>query len=186
MISDSPKTFDSPKTLGREDFLRLFAEVDEILVSNKPLGETIKAAVCGGAAIAMMNENRRTVDVDIISDNLPPELREAIKIVGNRNDLPPDWMNDGAKIWGFKSNVYMERIFSGRRLHLYRPDADCLLILKLEATRKSDKEDIQFLKHESTATTAEELLETAESVIPRHRLTPQLNFRIISLFQDTG
>ena len=41
---------DSPKTLGREDFLRLFAEVDQILVSNNPLGDAIKAAVCGGAA----------------------------------------------------------------------------------------------------------------------------------------
>lgn len=177
-------SFDSPQTLGREDFLRLFAEVDQILVSNKPLGEAIKAAVCGGAAIAMMDENRKTVDVDIISDNMPLELREAIKIVGNRNNLPPDWMNDGAKIWGFKSNVYVERIFSGRRLHLYRPDADCLLILKLEAKRKSDKEDIQFLKQASIATTAEELLNTAETILPKHRLTPQLNFRIISLFQS--
>ena len=68
-------SFDSPQTLGREDFLRLFAEVDQILVSNKPLGEAIKAAVCGGAAIAMMDENRKTVDVDIISDNMPLELR---------------------------------------------------------------------------------------------------------------
>lgn len=93
--------FDSPKTLGREDFLRLFAEVDQILVSNNPLGDTIKAAVCGGAAIAMMDDSRKTVDVDIISDSMSPELREAIKIVGNRNNLPPDWMNDGAKIWGF-------------------------------------------------------------------------------------
>jgi len=176
--------FDSPKTLGREDFLRLFAEVDQILVSNNPLGDAIKAAVCGGAAIAMMDDSRKTVDVDIISDSMSPELREAIKIVGNRNNLPPDWMNDGAKIWGFKSNVYMERIFSGSRLHLYRPDADCLLILKLEAKRKSDEQDIQFLKQASTATSAEELLNTAESIMPKHRLTPQLNFRIISLFQN--
>lgn len=176
--------FDSPKTLGREDFLRLFAEVDQILVSNNPLGDAIKAAVCGGAAIAMMDDSRKTVDVDIISDSMSPELREAIKIVGNRNNLPPDWMNDGAKIWGFKSNVYMERIFSGRRLHLYRPDADCLLISKLEAKRKSDEQDIQFLKQASTATSAEELLNTAESIMPKHRLTPQLNFRIISLFQN--
>ena len=64
--------FDSPKTLGREDFLRLFAEVDQILVSNNPLGDAIKAAVCGGAAcllqfgeIVLAKEAKRKIPIEL-------------------------------------------------------------------------------------------------------------------------
>lgn len=174
---------DSERRLGRADFLRLFAEVDEYLVYRNPAGGTIKAAVCGGAAIAMMNQNRRTVDVDLISDGMPKELREAVEIVGKRNNIQKDWMNDGAKIWGFKKGVYMEPVFAGRRLRLYMPDIECLLILKLEANRKDDSQDIRFLRKSSYVTTAEQLLEIAETIIPEHRLTPRLHFSIISCFQ---
>lgn len=174
---------DSRQRLGRADFLRLFAEVDDYLVDQNPAGGTIKAAVCGGAAIAMMNQNRRTVDVDIISDGMPQELREAVKIIGQRNNIQKDWMNDGAKIWGFKKGVYMEPVFSGERLQLYMPDIECLLILKLEANRTDDSQDIRFLRQASYVTTAEQLLEIATAIIPNHRLTPKLHFSIISCFQ---
>lgn len=174
---------DSGRPMNREDFLRLFAEVDQHLTENNPTGGTIKAAVCGGAAIAMMNDRRVTVDVDIISDKMPQELREAVRIVGRRNALPEDWMNDGAKVWGLKKDVYMEHVFTGHRLRLYRPDTESLLILKLEANRRSDAQDIKFLRQESYVSTAEQLLEIAEDIIPKHRLTAQLNFRIISCFQ---
>lgn len=36
----------------------------------------------------------------------------------------------------------------------------------------------------SKATSAEELLNMAEIIMPKHRLTPQLNYSIISLFQN--
>lgn len=172
------------RKLGQQDFLRLFGELDQYLKDTNPDGGQIKTVACGGAAIAMMDKNRQTVDVDIISDRMPQELREAIRIVGQRHGLNDDWMNDGAKIWGFKKNVYMEPVFTGRRLRIYIPDVESLLILKLEANRENDSEDIKFLLQRSYVSTADKLLEIAEDIIPKHRLTPQLNFRIVSCFQQ--
>lgn len=173
----------SEQRLGSADFLRLFAEVDDYLVDRNPAGARIKAAVCGGAAIAMMNQNRRTVDADIISDGMPQELREAVKAIAQKNNIQEDWMNDGAKIWGFKKGVRMEPVFTGQRLRLYMPDVECLLILKLERNSDRDRQDIRFLLQSSYVTTAEELLKIAEAIIPKHRLTPKLQFSIISCFQ---
>lgn len=70
-----------PKKLGKEETGCLFEETDHWLVANDPKGKQIRTAICGGAAIAMMNTQRVSVDVDIFSDETPPESRVAIKAV---------------------------------------------------------------------------------------------------------
>ena len=168
--------------LNRDDFLRLFAEVDTYLMRNNPNGQVIKATICGGAAIAMINKDRYSVDVDIISDGIPPELREAVKMVGINNNLPYDWMNDGAKIWAPKKQKHMERVFAGKRLQLYIPDTECLLALKLASMRLEDIDDINFLMKETNVSSAEQALEIVANYIPSQRLTAQVQFRILDFF----
>lgn len=171
------------RKLGREEIRRLFGETDNWLVANDPKGQQIRTAICGGAAIAMMNTQRVSIDVDIFSDETPPELRDAIKAVADDNDLPSDWMNDGAKIWAPKKPPSMERVFSGKRLHVYIPEARCLLAMKLESMRDDDIPDIKFLLGECGIMTADEALHVIEEMLPTQRLTPQLQYKVTSFME---
>ena len=60
----------APRKLGREEIKRLFEETDNWFVANGTKGQQIKIAICGGAAIAMMNTQRVSVDVDIFSGKI--------------------------------------------------------------------------------------------------------------------
>lgn len=130
----------------------------------------------------MINKKRSSVDVDIISDGMPPELREAVKMVGIKNNLPYAWMNDGAKIWAPKKQKHMERVFTGKRLQLYIPNNECLLALKLASMRPRDIEDINFLMKETNISSAEQALKIVANYIPSQRLTAQVQFRILDFF----
>lgn len=62
-----PALFDGPALLN------LLAEVDAEL----PEGSVVEIAVIGGAALTVRWADRMSMDVDVVSDFMPPELRTA-------------------------------------------------------------------------------------------------------------
>ena len=70
---------------------QLFAEVDQELTAD------VSVLIGGGAAMTLLWGTRGTNDVDVVSDDMTPELRAAVARVGAREGIGEDWLNDGAK-----------------------------------------------------------------------------------------
>ena len=72
-----------PEQLSGDDLRGLFAELDDEL---RELGGSISLLVCGGAAIVLRSwgVERRTNDVDVVSEGMTPELRAAAERVARQ------------------------------------------------------------------------------------------------------
>lgn len=72
----------------------LFAAVDSRLDGSEPLD----ILVVGGAAISLQwNPARITYDVDVVSEGVTQDFRNAVAAVGRREGLDAHWLNDAAK-----------------------------------------------------------------------------------------
>ena len=60
------------------DLLRLFGEIDLDLITE------VSVLIGGGASLALLWGTRGTNDVDVVSDDLTPELRAVVAKVGKR------------------------------------------------------------------------------------------------------
>ena len=99
-------------TFDGETLLTLLAEVDAELAEH-PDGEPVHLVIVGGAAMALLMDARCTGDVDVVSETVTGELREATRRVAQRHGLRPDWINDAAKLKAVNVAVEPERIYSG-------------------------------------------------------------------------
>lgn len=143
--------------------VELFNELDaELGGQDEPIG-----LLCvGGAAISLRWGNRYTNDVDIVSDNITPNLRSAVEHVAKRNGLPSDWLNDGAKGFAPDIDPNPSQVFTGRNLIIYTADARYLLAMKLFGARSNDTEDIMLLMRQAGLTNKDDLLRLVEISYP--------------------
>ena len=92
----------APLTGGRlgpepQRIVELFRQVDAEL--HTLTDRHCDIMIAGGAAVALLwNQQRITNDVDIVSEGMTPQLREAVARVARDYDLAPDWFNDAAKL----------------------------------------------------------------------------------------
>jgi hypothetical protein len=120
--------------------------------------------VVGGAAIALLNPDRRlTVDIDALvlplgsADSIIAELAE-------EHELPKDWINDAAK--GFIPLVGLDEwieveVIGGVSISI--ASIDMLLAMKLYANRSTrDADDITFLLDACNITSVEHAQEIYE------------------------
>jgi hypothetical protein len=97
----------------------------------------VELVTVGGAALVLLYEARdSTQDVDAFA--LQPEQQEVVRSaaarVADALELPPDWLNDGAKgyVQGLKRG---EVVFESDWLVAYTPPPEQLLAMKLSAWR---------------------------------------------------
>ena len=83
---------------------------------------------------------RLTGDIDIISEGITDDLREACKAVAFKHNLAPDWINGGVKGFAVSVELRPERIFTGKCLILDSAGPLCQLAMKPLSGRKSDEE----------------------------------------------
>jgi hypothetical protein len=126
---------------------------EQILDSLRQLGEELDALgmfgeilLTGGAAMCLVHDARdMTKDIDALYEPKPIINKIVVKIA-KKNDLPPDWLNDGVKVF-LMPNVPREDFTSFKGLRIQTVSAEYLLAMKLMSSRYGEKDydDIRFL-----------------------------------------
>lgn len=164
----------SPEDIQR--YLKMLA--DELLIRNVT-GEIVLA---GGAVMLLVIRNRQTTkDVDAYFATNAQEIREAARLIAQRENLPPDWLNDGMKRFFYTTpptTLWMD--YPG--LRVYHADIDYVLAMKAVAGRPEDVGDIKALATHLDITTAQEALSVVSKYVPSQYLTPRTQYLLESLF----
>ena len=122
---------------------KLFHDVNEELKDRETKGEIL---IVGGAVMCVVYLSRHsTKDVDGV---FAPTaiLRDIIEIVGEKNGLESDWLNDGAKGY-VNENIEKDVYLILSNLTVWSPVPEYLLAMKCLSSRADsyDAEDIRFL-----------------------------------------
>lgn len=147
------------------EFLRQpFGEMDREVTER--VGEHL--LVVGGAPLIFAGMQRGREDVDVLSRLSSRSLLRAIRVVGERNRLPHDWINDNVAGISFLDLSVCERrlVFAGRNIQVFRPDLSYLLALKLRSAREKDRSDVLWLMHKVGLRSREELLNLIRQAFP--------------------
>ena len=126
--------------------------------------------------MALLWGTRGTYDVDVVSDDMTPELRAAVARVGTREGISEDWLNDGAKGFAPYLPTGSELVYSGRNLRVFSANAQYLLAMKLMAARGEDSEDIKVLMEKAQMFNFEDLLELVEHAYPNREISVAVQY----------
>lgn len=155
--------------------------------------------VVGGAALALMWENRatghratrdidvlehrfrappdrRTSAVDLISMRFPPEMVRAARLIAQEEDLPHNWLNSSAAIFAPDGDLRPQLLYQGDCLTVQAPCAELLLAMKLHAAREHDLEDAIRLAHDLALTQPAELVALVTSAYGADAAEDSANF----------
>lgn len=145
--------------------LELVAAVDAAM----PEGPLIEVAVGGAVAMMQIAPGRLSEDIDVYEASLPPDLAAAVEVVAEREGLDPGWLNNAAAQFGLPVfDVRPEPLYEGRRLVLRVMEPVTMLLLKLNAGRDKDVNDILLLMDETGFTTEDDLLMLIDSYFEDH------------------
>ena len=158
---------------------QLLGEIDTELGKGDP----IRIVVCGGAAMLFKYDERGTNDIDVISEALPTDLRQAAATVGERNGLGENWFNDAAKIAVPRLTPVLREVFSGSRLEVYEPGPRFLLAMKLAAHRERDLSDAAMLIEELGLEDVDEVLDLMEEAWGHTRQSVAVEYFAREAFQ---
>ena len=115
----------------------------------KTQGITGEMCIVGGAAMLLAFGSRHsTRDIDALVF-LPGSIRAAALKVALAHNLPPDWLNDGAKEFASNEPIQSQTICSFSHLRVMTPPAEYILAMKCISARlgadEHDREDAKFL-----------------------------------------
>ncbi len=138
--------------------------------------------VVGGAAIALMNPDRRaTQDIDALL--LPEEpVRNIARQMAAEHGLPQEWLNDAAKAYvplvGLED---WQEVFREGDVAIYVGSIEMLLAMKLLANRgRRDTTDIEFLLDRCQIKSLEQAQEIYERFHAQDVITDAAAARITS------
>jgi len=144
------------------------AEVEELLreLTNRLHAAEVRGGirVVGGAAIALLNSDRRaTQDIDALFLPDTP-IRDIAAQMSRERGLPSDWINDAAK--AYVPLVGLEdwhEVFRAGQMVVYVGSVQMLLAMKLYANRgRRDTPDIEFLLEQCQVASLEDAQEIYE------------------------
>jgi predicted nucleotidyltransferase len=149
-----------------------FQALDEEL-AERMFKKPVRLVVLGGVYMMFFLKNRSsTKDVDVVPLDFPDTMnpnqetkvfRTAVNAVAKKFQLKRDWMNDVvAAFIPDLGTLTLWREYS--TLHIYVPDAEYILALKLLAGRDKDEDDILTLCERLNIQTRED----AQAVVDRY------------------
>lgn len=144
----------------------------------------VKGDIClyGGAVMCIAyNARPATKDVDAIFEPTS-KIREAARIIAERNQLSPNWLNDSVK--GFVEQHDQKILFNWSNLQVYVPPPEFMLAMKALSSRAEsmDKTDIKFLINRLGLTHPDEVFQIVEKFYPNNLIKPATQFFIEELF----
>ena len=145
--------------------LELVAAVDAAM----PEGPPIQIAVGGAVAMMQIAPGRLSEDIDVYEASLHPDLEAAVAVVAGREGLDPGWLNNAAAQFGLPVfDLRPEPLYEGRRMVLRVMEPVTMLLLKLNAGRDKDLNDILLLMAETGFTTGDDLMMLIDSYFEDH------------------
>ncbi len=146
-------------------------------LANRDIRKPVRLAVVGGVYMLFFLKNRAaTKDVDVVPLDFPDTtnpnretkvFRSAVNEVAKTYRLRREWMNDVvAAFIPPLGPLTLWRAYT--HLHVYVPQADCMLALKLLSGRPRDEEDIAALCQQLNISTREQAQALVDRYADRH------------------
>jgi hypothetical protein len=135
------------------DIERYLAELGTEL-NNRGLKKPVRILLIGGAYMLLFaNATRSTKDIDIFwldEDGLQrayAPLRESVQAITRKYDLDADWLNYLAQMLMYDEVIVPDGKLWKRfgPLHIYAPEVEYILALKITAGRQKDLDDCAIL-----------------------------------------
>jgi len=154
----------------------LFQDLSDRLASR---GLKAQLFVVGGAAMALEYDgDRLTRDVDAVFEPAA-DVRRIVEELGVVHNLPPDWINDGAKGFMPGQDERPRIAFDSESLLVQVPSPEYLLAMKLHASRdERDLDDAARLFRIVGYSSAEEAVSLLERTYSQSRLLPRHRYVI--------
>jgi len=167
--------------MTREEIEKYLRMLGEELLKRQLTGEIV---IVGGAYMLLVIQNRETTkDVDAYLAVEPQAIREAVRVVADREGLPSDWLNDGVKGFFYTApSTHLWAEYPG--LRIYTATADYVLAMKVIAGRPEDVVDLRALIAHLGIQTAAEALTIVARYVPDRLIPPRAQYLVESLFED--
>lgn len=165
--------------LSRAELIALLEEVAAELEDRGLRGDLF---VVGGAAMALAyNTRRATRDLDAVFEP-KSVVYDVARTVGERHDLPEDWINDGVKGFLPGEDPNATTLFDRPGLSVRVASAPYLFAMKAIAARAGrDGEDLLQLYRLCGFTSVGEAWECVERFYPTHLIPPKTGFLLQEL-----
>ncbi len=163
-----------------DEITKYLNELNDELASANINGEV---TIYGGAVMCLVYDARpATKDVDAIF-RPTSEIRTFISRIAERNDLPPDWLNDGVK--GYLVAHPQRIFFDLSNLKVYVPEPDYMLAMKALSARADtyDQTDMRILITKLGLTQPVEVFAVLEKYYPQQQIRPATRYFIEELFE---
>ena len=179
----------SGSALTREAILRALSSLSDELGRQGITGEL---CLFGGTVMVLAFTARvSTKDVDALFQPAAP-IRELARRIGEEQQLPADWLNDGVK--GYLSSRHETtagNLPQFPHLRLTMPVPEYLLAMKCMAARlggttgeASDVPDILFLIRHLRLPSAQAVLEIVAQYYPANRIPVKTQYLVEGLFEE--
>ena len=144
--------------MHKADILAYLIELDESLTEG---GRILHVRVGGGSALTFYWDDRGTRDIDVAyPTDLPDDILDAASHIADEHGLPHDWINtDMSTVHRPREALFGKNVYRGKRFHVYVPDKETLLAMKIYAGRNDDLDDTVRLAKETGITKREEMEE---------------------------
>jgi hypothetical protein len=161
----------SDQVLDQARLLALFQELSSELELR---GEHAQLFVVGGSAMALAyDDSRVTRDIDAAFQPAPV-IREVAEVIGVRNRLSRDWLNDAAKGFMPATDTDPSLVFESEWLRVDVASAEYLLAMKLFSARQErDLDDAVTLWNLAGFTDPEQGLALLDRMYPASLLEPK-------------
>ncbi len=129
--------------LTEKKIIELFEQLNTELATASEIGEV---GIVGGAVMCLVYKARpSTRDVDAIFEPTKT-IRALVKKIAQKEKLPEDWLNDGAKAF-LTDNFKRQSVIELSHLRVWAPEPRYMLAMKCLSARwdSHDKDDVIFL-----------------------------------------
>jgi len=144
-------------------------------LKNRGLKKPVRVLLIGGAYMLLLaNAPRSTKDIDIFwldEDGFQrayAPLRESVQVIKQKHDLDADWLNYLAQMLMYDEVIVPDGKLWKRfgPLHVYAPEVEYILALKITAGRQKDLDDCAILLPKTQIRTRKQ----AQQVLDRYIL----------------
>ncbi len=167
--------------MKRNEILKAFKQLNALL---KAEGSNAEVCIVGGAVMCLVfNARDQTKDVDAIF-HPKTKVYDLAKKVAQKQKLPPDWLNDSAKVYITEKMEPVE-VLNMSHLKIFAPSAKYMLAMKCLASRvgTKDESDIEFLIKYLRLTTAQEVMSILTSFYDLKFIQPKTQYLIEEIIE---
>lgn len=167
--------------LETDYIISLFHKINDALSDR---GERGEIGIVGGTVMCLVyNARKATRDVDCVFE--PSQtIRKIAKKIAAEEELPEDWLNDGAK--GFLEPGFTKQdVLDLSHLRVWAPEPKYMLAMKCISARwdSNDRDDVIFLIKFLSITSTEDVLSIIEHYYPKKAIPAKTQFFIEEIME---